>query len=139
MIEVFSNGVSVASGVAIPLENVSILKGKTVINSGTRTIQFNKGGIYKVDVNATGVSTTATTGEITIQLMQNGVLSPAAISSETVANATASHALSFSTLVQVPNDNCNCCCKSMPTIITIMNQGVATTFSNINVVVTKVC
>lgn len=139
MIELFSNNVIVASGVAIPLESVSLIKGNTVINSGTRTIQFNKSGIYKVDVNASAVSTTATTGEITIQLMQNGVLAPYAIASETVANTTATHALGFSALVQVPNDNCNCCCKSVPTFITIMNEGVGATFSNINVVVTKIC
>lgn len=138
MIQLYSNGIAVASTVAIPLENVVIKKGCSTVNSGTRTIQLNKEGVYLVSVNATGVSTTATTGDITIQLMKNGVLIPSAIASETVANTTATHALGFSALVTVPQNN-SCKCSVMPTVISVMNEGVATTFNNINVVVTKIC
>lgn len=138
MIQLYSNGVTVLSETAIPLENIALKKGCSVTNSGTRTLLFNKAGTYKIDVTASANSVTATTGEITIQLAKNGVLQPGALSEETVASTTAIHALAFSALVVVPEDNSCKCCKS-PTIVTIVNEGVDATFSNINVVVTKIC
>lgn len=139
MIELYSNNVVALADTAIPLESVSIKKGCSVINSGTRSIQFNKAGIYNIEVNASMLSTTATSGELSIQIMQNGVLAPDAVSSETVTNTTGVHALGFSKLIQVPNDNNNCCCKTAPTIVNIINAGVDATIENINVVITKIC
>lgn len=137
MIEVYSNNITVPAGTAIPLENLALKKGCTVTNSGTRTLQFNKAGVYKVDVSASVVSSTAT-GTVAIQLMKNGSLVPNAISTETVGDATGIHALAFSTLVTVPNNN-SCCCTNIPTVITVMNNANAATYNNIDVVITKVC
>lgn len=137
MLEIYSNNVTVPANTAIPLENVALKKGCSVTNSGTRTIQFNKAGVYKVDVNASVVSST-TTGTVSIELMKNGSLVPYAISTETVGDATGIHALAFSTLVTIPNNN-SCCCANAPSVITVMNVGNGATFNNINVTITKVC
>lgn len=132
MIEVYSTNVIVPTLTAIPLENVSLKKGCSVVNTGTRTLQFNKPGIYRVDVSAVATSETAVTGEIEIQLMINGVLKPGATSAETVASTTAQHAFGFSTLVVVP-----CTCQT-PLIAVVQNTGVDAVFDNIDVVVTKI-
>ena len=66
----------------------------------------------------------------TIELSKNGLLQPQAQSTGT--------SLGFVTLVQVPTNNTYCCCSS-PTVIQVMNTGAEATFTNVNVVVTKVC
>lgn len=133
MIELFSANVTVPTATAIPLENVGLKRGCSVVNTGTRTLQFNKPGIYRVDVDASVNSETAVTGEVSIQLMVNGTLKQDAYSEETVASTTAAHALSFSTLVVVP-----CSCLT-PVIAVVQNTGVDAVINHINVVVTKVC
>ena len=133
MIEVYSDNVTVPTATAIPLENVGLKKGCSVVNTGTRTLQFNKPGIYRVDLDADATSETATSGDIIVQLMLNGILKADAKSQETVASTTASHSLAFSTLVIVP---CNC---QTPLIAVVQNVGVDAVYNHINVVVTKVC
>ena len=123
MLEVYSIDVAVAEATPIPFNNVSLEKGSTVTLSGTSTIQLNKCGVYMVAVD--GVVET----ETTIQLYKDGVLQPQAQSGGVT--------LGFTTLVQVSHNNGNCCCQS-PVTLQIINDT-ATTFTNVNVVVTKVC
>lgn len=138
MIEAYSNNIAVETNTPINMQNVSLEKGCSVKLQGTSTFVFKKCGVYLVDVNASLRSTTATTGTVSIQLAKDGALSPDAISTETIGDATGIHALSFSKLITVPKSNTNCCC-SAPTTMTINNVGVAATISNINVVITKIC
>lgn len=140
MIECYSKEVAVANGVAIPLNNTALKKGTTVERTGASTIQFNSCGIYAVTVNVDAIPSDApvspaTTSEVSIQLSKNGVLQPQAESSITLEENAKGH-LAFTTLVQVPVNNSNCPCSS-PTICTIQNTGVASTF-DIDVVVTKI-
>lgn len=124
MLEVYSTDIDVAVNSAIPFNNVHIQKGCSAVASAPATIQLNKCGVYKVCVDASA------SAETTIELSRDGVLQPEAQSTGT--------SLSYTTLVQVPFDNtCSCC--SRPTLLQVVNTGAAVTFTNINVVVTKIC
>lgn len=135
MLEVFSTDVTVASGGIIPLNSVIIDKGCSAKLIGAGSIEFNKCGVYLVTVNANSISQDAT-GEVSIQLSKNGTLY-AIPSSETVVNATATHALALSALVQVPGNNSKCNACTVPTIVSVVNAGNAAVI-DIDVVVTPV-
>lgn len=126
MLQAYSTNVTVDATSAIPFSNVAVQKGRTAKLSSTNTIELDKCGVYMITANA---STDAAT---TIQLYVNEVAQPQAQSVGTTMN--------FSSLIQVREDNCNCDCYSSPTVCQIRNTGSAsTTFTNINVVVTKIC
>lgn len=107
-----------------------------ILLQGAATIRLNKRGIYQVLVNGSA-ATSAAAGNITIQLRKNGILQPQALS---IASSTANTdvvSLSFDTLVQVTENNCNCPC-STPTVIEIVNTGVDSDFSLIKIDVVRV-
>ena len=56
MLEAYSLNVTVPAESAIPFNNVSLQKGCTAILSGAATIQFNKCGIYMVEVDASSAA-----------------------------------------------------------------------------------
>ncbi len=126
MLEAYSLNTTVAAGSAVPFNNVTLKKGNTACLNGVATIELNKCGVYMVEVDAS--SATAST----IQLYRDGVALPQAQSTGTSP--------SFTTLVQVPsNNNPDCCCSS-PVTLQVKNAGTASaTFTDVNVVVTKVC
>ncbi len=138
MLEIYSKNITVPSGGNIPLNNVALIKGNTVINSGTSTIAFNRCGIYEVIVSATvapcGV-TPKSQADIAIQLYKDDVAVPQAVSGTGETGLASS--LSFATLVQVDRDNCRCNCCDSPTNITIKNLNEETTYETVDVVVTK--
>ena len=124
MLEVYSLNQTVGSLDPIPFTNVTLKKGCTAELSGTTAIQLNKCGVYMIAVDTS--SATATT----IELYKNGVAQEQAQSTGTSPN--------FTTLVQVSENN-TCCPCSSPTTIQILNATDAeATFTNANVVVTKV-
>ena len=123
MLEVYSTNVEVAADTAIPFQNVALKKGCTAELSGTSTIQLNKCGVYMVSCDASAEAST------TIQLYKNGVAQPQAQSTGITP--------SFVTLVQVSENNCGCPCKA-PVSLQVVNTT-ATTFTDCNVCVTKVC
>lgn len=122
MIEVYSENVTVIADSAIPFQNVSFKKGCTAELSGTSTVELNKCGVYMVSVNASS-GTSAT-----IQLFKNGVAQAQAQSTGT--------SLCFTTLVQVSENNSSCPCTA-PVSLQVISDT-ATTFTDVNVVVTKV-
>lgn len=134
MIELYSRNVLVSSNSIIPLNVVSVRKGKCAIESGAGSVNLNKGGVYVVTANANITSTAA--GVITMQLQVNGVPQQQTIASETIAAAGDIVNVGFTTLVQVTNNGCGCC--NTPTTIALENVGVEATFNNVNLVVTKV-
>ena len=123
MLEAYSLNVTVAADSPIPFNNVSLEKGCTAVLPSPSTIELNKCGIYMVEVDASSAASA------TIQLFKNGVAQPQAQSTGTSP--------SFTTLVQVDHNNSNCCCAS-PTSIQVRSIT-ASTYTDINVVVTKVC
>ena len=135
MLEAYSVNLNVGENVAIPLNNVHISKGCTAVLSAPATIQLNKSGVYCVSLDASGEAQAA--GDIVSQMTKNGVLQPQAQSTATGVTGEID-TLGFKTLVQVSTNNSCRCCDS-PTVLQFMNTGVETTYTNVNVVVTKVC
>ena len=125
MLEAYSLNVTAAASSPFALNNVTIQKGCTATLNGVGTIQLNKCGVYMIAVNGSAAAAS------TIQLTRNGVLQPQAQSTGTSP--------AFTTLVQVPTSNSNCCCSS-PTVVQVLNpMDAAETLTSLNVVVTKVC
>lgn len=123
MLEAYLTNIDVGADAFIPFASTSVIKGCTATKPSADTIDLNQCGVYMVSVN--GTSSAATT----IQLYKDGVAQPQAQST--------GEALSFSTLVQVDHNNCGCACSS-PTTLQIKNTTAAT-FTDCNIVVTKVC
>ena len=122
MIEAYSVNVAVGADTNIPFNSTSMSKGCTAVKTGPDTFELNKCGVYMVSVDcSTGTSTT-------IQLVKDGVLQPQAQSTGLTP--------SFVTLVQVPNNN-TCCPCSSPTVIQVHNTT-AGTFTDANIVITKI-
>ena len=123
MLEAYSLNVAVGADSAIPFNNITLEKGCTAVLSSPGTIRLNKCGVYMVSVDGTAEAAT------TVELYKDGVAQPQAQSTGTTP--------SFVTLVQVDRNNCGCACSS-PVNLQVINTT-AITFTNVNVVVTKVC
>ena len=135
MLELYSLNVEVAENGSVPFNNVNIVKGQTATHSAPASVELNKKGIYMVQVN--GSAALAESGTVSVQLAKNGMLQAQA---QSIASAAASTItpFGFTTLVQVPFDN-TCACNTAPTTLQLINTGLASTFSFVQMVVTKVC
>lgn len=122
MLEAYSVNVAVGANANIPFNSTSIIKGCTATKPSADTINLNKCGVYMVEVDCSSATST------TIQLYKDGVAQPQ-------AQGTGSTP-SFTTLVQVSEDNTCCPCTS-PTTLQVRNTTAAT-FTDANIVVTKV-
>ena len=134
MLEAYSRDVTVAAETAIPFNNIVIRKGCTAILAAPASIQLNKAGVYMIAVD--GSITPDATGDVSIQLSKNGVLQPQGYSIADGTEAETS-SLSFTTLVQVQQNN-TCSCISSPTTIQVIN-GTAGTYTIASITVTKIC
>jgi hypothetical protein len=123
MLEAYSLNVATSAESVIPFNNATIQKSCTATLSGDGTIQLNKCGVYLISVDASAATAT------TIQLFKDGVAQAQAQSTGTSP--------SFVTLVQTDRNN-SCCACSSPTHIQLKNLGAEATFTNVNIVVTKV-
>lgn len=123
MLEAYSINVAVGANSNIPFNSTSIQKGCTAVKTSADTINLNKCGVYMVSCDC------STTTSTTIQLVKNGVLQPQAQSTGLTP--------SFTTLVQVTENN-SCCPCSSPVVLQVRNT-VAGTLTDANIVVTKVC
>ena len=128
MLQAYSRNLTFVDGAAVPLNNVLIQKGNTAVLAAPASIELNKAGVYMVSCD---VAATAGTG--TIQMYKDGVAQPFA---KAIIDTDSG---SFITLVQVPHNNCNCCCVSSPTTLQFIYDETAATTADINVVVTKIC
>lgn len=125
MLQAYSLNVTVPANTSVPFNNVTIEKGCTATLQSVNTIQLNKCGVYCVNVDAS--SATAST----IQLFKDGVALQQAQSTGTSPN--------FTCLVQVDKNN-SCCACSSPALLQVKNVGDAdATFTDANIVVTKLC
>ena len=111
-----------------------ILTGCTATRNG-QTFQLNKPGYYYVTFNADGAATTAV-GDIVVVLQDNGVAVPGAIATFTTTVADDATNLAFSTIIRVPP---SCCAVDNTANLTLVNTGVAATFTNVNLNITKLC
>jgi hypothetical protein len=111
-----------------------ILTGCTITRNGP-TFQLNKPGYYYVTFNADGAATT-TPGDVVIVLQNNGIAIPGAMATVTVAAADDATNLAFSTIIRVPP---SCCAVDNTANLTLVNTGVAATYTNVNINITKLC
>jgi hypothetical protein len=111
-----------------------ILTGCTATRNG-QTFQLNKPGYYYVTFNADGAATTAV-GDIVVVLQNNGVAVPGAIATFTTTVADDATNLAFSTIIRVPP---SCCAVDNTANLTFVNTGVAATYTNVNINITKLC
>ena len=111
-----------------------ILTGCTATRNG-QTFQLNKPGYYYVTFNADGAATTAV-GDIVVVLQNNGIAVPGAIATFTTTVADDATNLAFSTIIRVPP---SCCAVDNTANLTLMNTGVAATYTNVNINITKLC
>ena len=111
-----------------------ILTGCTATRNG-QTFQLNKPGYYYVTFNADGAATTAV-GDIVVVLQNNGVAVPGAIATFTTTVADDATNLAFSTIIRVPP---SCYAVDNTANLTLVNTGVAATYTNVNINITKLC
>lgn len=138
MLETYGKNVLVIENQNIPLTSVSVQKGCTAIKTAADTIQLNKCGVYMIEFDCSGSITGTTAGTISVQLAKDGVLQPQAFTASTPTANTDIRSMSFNTLVQVRESNSCKCCDS-PTVINLVNTGLAATYTQVNATVTKIC
>lgn len=113
---------SVATGSVLPLTTIVRRRGN-LIQQSNDSILLGASGYYRVGINVTFTAPSA--GVATLSLRQDGVQIQGATASTTITTATTEErSLSFDAIVRVP------CCGS-PVTLTIINDGVAITASNI--------
>ena len=111
-----------------------ILTGCTITHTeGTPSFKLNKSGYYFVSFNT---DVTGATGDVTVQLLSNGVAVPAAEATTSLAAATDTANVSFSTIIKVLP---SCTMIDNLQTLTLSNTGLEATYSNINIVITKLC
>lgn len=137
MLETYSQNLSVLTNVAISFNNTPIEKGCTSVKTDVNTIALNKEGVYMVSFDASAAAST-TPGNITVQMTKDGTFVPQALTTNSSTASTDIESLSFVTLVQV-NRNNSCRCSDAPVILRFINTGVPATFTQANVVITKIC
>ena len=69
-----------------------------------------------------------------MNLLRNGTVVPGATSTQESASATDTRTVNFSKIIQVLP---SCCAVNNTTTLAFQNAGLETTFSNVNVVITK--
>ena len=125
---------AVATGDLLTFTTDRILTGCTATRNG-QTFQLNKPGYYYVTFNAIAAATT-TVGELTVELQNNGVVVPGAVSTYTTTTAGDNASYAFSTIIRVPP---SCCAVDNTARLTLVNSGVDATYTNVNINITKLC
>lgn len=125
---------AVATDGTLNFDTTRILTGCTVKHAdGTPTFTLTKPGYYFVTFD--GVISGTTAGTVTVELLNGADAIPAALASTTIAvddEAT----LNFTTIVRVLP---SCPSIDNTTKLSVVNTGVATTFTSANINITKLC
>lgn len=117
----------------VSFPTVGTKTGCSIKNLTNTTVELAPGGLYQVIVQVTGAQST-TTGDLIIQLFRNGIAVPQALASVTSSAATDIETIGFSCLLLV---NPSCCAVDNTTILTVVNTGVAATYSNASLTVVR--
>lgn len=137
MLQLYSDGLTVAAGAAVPLNNVTYAKGTSATHSAPATILLNKRGVYLIVVDAYG--SVADAGDFGVQIAVNGTPRLDAINLSTVAVGDLA-SVKTQCFVTVAQTDCPCNCTSAPTTVQIINPSdVGATQGHYNVTVTKIC
>ena len=127
---------SISAGNPIPFNTNRYRTCKCISHSaGSSSITLNCPGYYIVSFSGTATATTSGTEPIIVQLANNGTAVPAGNASAlSAANTPVS--LSFTTAVKVL---ASCCAVDNTTVLSVLNNGIAADFTNVEIVVKKVC
>lgn len=128
-----STSQAVAAAGNILFNTTGIQTGCTAKNAGNGVLTLNRPGFYMINFSGTATGD----GAITAQLFVNGTAYAGATATET-GTGTGDVNLSFPAIVQVEPNTCNDT-ANCPLSITIQNTGVAATYTNAVVAVTKLC
>ena len=138
MIQVYSDGLTVAPGATIPLNSIVYFKGNSATHSAPATIELNQRGVYIIKVDAYGAPTDE--GEFGVQVVVNGVPRVDAINLDTVAAAGDFGSVSTHAIVTVAQSDCPCNCTSAPTTVSLINPTeVEAASAHYNMSVSKLC
>lgn len=125
---------AVAVDGTINFDTTRVLTGCTVKHAdGTPTFTLTKPGYYFITFD--GVISGTTAGIVTVELLNGVDAVPAALASTTIAAGDAA-TLNFTTIVRVLP---SCPSIDNTTKLSVANTGVATTFTNANINITKLC
>lgn len=101
---------------------------------GGTTFKLIKPGYYYITFNA--VVTGADAGNVSVQLQNGSVVVPGALASASSAAATDVNNLSFATIIKVAP---SCCMIDNTVTLSLINNGLAATYSVANLNITKLC
>lgn len=132
ILQAYTVGQSIINGANINFNSSAFeTVGAVERGSDTSTVTLHKAGVYRVDFNATAVTTEA--GTVGAQLYVRGVAQEEAQTAATTA-AGASANISFSTLVSL--SACNGFPRTVP--LTVRYTGSEGTITAANIIITKV-
>ncbi len=137
MLQLYSDGLTVAAGAAIPLNNITFAKGSSATHMAPATISLNQRGVYLVKVDAYG--SVDAVGDFGVQIAVDGAPRLDGINLTTGAVGDLS-SVATQCLVVVEKSNCPCNCTSTATTVQIINPStVGATGAHYNVIVSKLC
>lgn len=103
--------------------------------AGSTTFYLTKPGFYKIDFNGTASATATTTNPIIIQLYDGTELVPGAVASSLSGATDTPVNLAFSAIIRVRP---SCCAIDNNQALIFRNIGIEATYSNANVIITKI-
>ena len=126
---------TLAVGASYTFDTNRIATGCTVGHvAGTPAFVLTKPGYYYVSFNTT--FTSQTTGDVTVQLLKDGVAVPGATGTQTIATAGDISSVAFATIVKVLP---SCCAIDNTATLTFTVDGVAIDATVAAVNITKLC
>ena len=129
-----STSQTILTNALIDFDINAVKTGCTVTHAeGTPTFSLNRPGLYYVAFNADALPTAA--GDLVAQLRSNNELVPGAIAT-TTGTTTSTENLFFFFFFQVKP---SCCSIDGSVNLTVITCGVGATYSNANIVITKLC
>lgn len=129
-----NNSQTIASEGAVTFDVNRIVTGCTITHAeGTPSFKLNKPGYYFVIFNG---DVTGATGDVVIQLTSNGVVIPGSEATTTLGANTDTTNISFSSIIKVLP---SCAVIDNLQTLVFVNAGVEATFTNVNVIITKLC
>ena len=129
-----NNSQTITTEGTIAFDTNRILTGCTVTHvEGSPSFKLNRPGYYYVNFNG---NVTGATGEVGVQLLSNEASILGAEGSVSLGAVTDVGNISFSTIIKVLP---SCAVIDNLQTLNFINSGVDATFTNVNVVITKLC
>lgn len=124
---------TLATNGLVSFDSDRIKTGCTVVHTpGSTSFSLTKPGYYYITFNT--IVTSTEIGNITIQLRNGTALVPGAVASTSIAKDTDVNTISFATIVRVPP---SCCAIDNTAVLSIINSGIAASFTASNINITK--